>query len=359
MLAELRRMDAPALNEAVRSPVFRERLRALSRRERQAAVRYLAGERSADLGVEARAALIDLLQKGLTTAWKELAIRDLFLATRGRELTQLKRLIDRGADHRDLAHLIYHDIDLKPIRRALLQHIRREAEGHASDELKILSDVDDTFYRNWVDPRYPPRTVYPGVIRLFTELEGKEIGDLVFLTGRPGERSEALKSWFRRGLGRLGAPEAGMLTGSLAHQFVRPWIFSRKWRNFERYRRLFPEMRFVLFGDSGQADPEFIGRALDRYPRQVAAGLVHRVKPLDPTRMAHCLRQGVFFFDTYVGAATHLYELGLLGRESLERVAVAAAEDLARIEFPDPAARQARESELARDLKSAREAMSR
>ncbi len=344
----LEQMDASTLNSKVLAGGH------LGRRE----ISYLIGTRVQDLSVEARAALIDRLQRGFTTAHREKAIRDLFLATRGPDLTRLKRLIDRGPDHRDLVQLLYHDIDLTAVRQEILDHFQREASLHPCAEVKVLSDVDDTFYSNWVDPRYPPRTVYPGVVQLYRELEGREIGDIVFLTGRPGERSGKLKRMFRRRLGALGAPEASMLTGSFVHQFVHPWVFSRKWRNFERYRALFPEMPIVMFGDSGQADPEFIGQALERFSDHVKAGLVHRVKPLNPERMARCQEQGVFLFDTYVGAAARLHQLGLLPREGLERVCSAAQEDLGRIQFPDEAMRQARQRELADDLARANQGLS-
>lgn len=200
-------MDPAALDLAVRSGL----------RPGRKELAYLVGERLPDLSVEARATLIDRLQRGFTTARKETAIRELFLATHGADLTRLKRLIERGPDHRDLAQLLYHDIDLSSVRQDILDHFQREAEQYRCDEVKVISDVDDTLYRNWVDPRFPPRTVYPGVIQLYRELEGREIGDIVFLTGRPGERSGKLKRMFRRRLGALGAPEASMLTGSLAH----------------------------------------------------------------------------------------------------------------------------------------------
>lgn len=345
MLDLLRQMDAATLDEAIRSGL------SPGRRE----LEYLVGERVHDLSVPARAALIGSLQRGFTTARKEKAIRALLLATHGADLTRLKRLIDRGPDHRDLAHLLYHDIDLGWLRQDILDHFQREASAHPCGEVKVLSDVDDTFYRNWVDPRFPPRTVYPGVVQLYRELEGREIGDIVFLTGRPGERSGKLKRTFRRRLGALGAPEAGMLTGSFVHQFVHPWVFARKWRNFERYRQLFPEMGIIMFGDSGQADPEFIGQALERFPGHVRAGLIHRVKPLDPQRHERCQQQGVFFFDTYVGAALYLHQRALLSREGLERVCSAAQENLEGIKFPDEAMARARQSELAADLARARQ----
>lgn len=331
-----------SVDELVRSATFSKAFR--SARDRRKVLRYLARERVGELSVEARVALVDMLQKGFTRRYQEEAIRDLFLATTGADLTRMKRMIDRGLDHRDLVQLIYHDIDSASLRREILAHIQSAAVP--CPEWKVISDVDDTFYRNWVDPRWPSRTVYPGVVQLFKELEG----DIVFLTGRPGERSGALERRFRRGLHSLGGQHASMLTGSFVHQFFHPWVFSRKWRNFERYRELFPEMPIVMFGDSGQADPEFIARALERHPEHVRAGLVHRVKPLPPERLERVTAAGVVLFDTYVGAALHLRAMGYLADDAVRRVAEAAQADFARIRFKSEEMKQARQVELAVDV---------
>lgn len=351
MLDQLRQMDASALDYAVRSGSFRDEFRRAGSKGRRQIVPYLTRERIGELGIEARVALVDSLQYGMTRRYREEGVRDVFLATSGSDLTRLKHLIDRGLDHRDLSQLVYHDIDHADVREEILEHIQRQAVPCA--EIKIISDVDDTFYRNWVDPRYPSRTVYPGVKQLYRELDGQEPGDVVFLTGRPGDRTGYLERIFRRRLGGLGAPEASMLTGSFVHQFFHPWVFARKWQNFERYRVLYPEMPFVMLGDSGQADPEFIAQARERFPDHVKAGLVHRVKALEPERLARCQQVGVEFFDTYVGAAIHLHGKGLLTREQVARVADAARTDFARIQFPDETVRAQRLAELETDLADA------
>ncbi|MCE7875062.1 hypothetical protein DYH09_32500 [bacterium CPR1] len=103
-------------------------------------------------------------------------------------------------------------------------------------------------------------------------------------------------------------------------------------------------MPIVMFGDRGQADPEFIGQALERFPEHVRAGLIHRVRPLDPERLERCQRQGLLFFDTYVGAAIQLNRMGLLTAGSLECVVAAAWSDFEAIKFPDEAMRQARKA---------------
>jgi hypothetical protein len=65
-----------------------------------------------------------------------------------------------GGDHRDLQELLKHDLGDSAIRSQILKHIANDAAGRPSSGNKVLSDIDDTFYVNWVDKSYPSKTVY-------------------------------------------------------------------------------------------------------------------------------------------------------------------------------------------------------
>lgn len=355
MLSQLREMNGEALNEWIGAAGFPKLFNSLRTSAEKALLHEVVRPRIAELSVHSRGILIKAMQVGPTYYHREKAIRDLMLATHGHELTILKRHIDRGQDHRDLAQLLFHDIDRSDYRKQILDHIQREGRLHPCSEVRIVTDLDDTIYCNWADKRFPPKTVYPGVLQLHQELRG----DLVVLTGRVGDRAGILERRYRQRLGILGVKELTILTGTLVHQFVHPWIFSKKWANLERHYRLFPEMRIVMFGDTGQADPEFLSKAARHYGVQVAKALLHNVKELPPARRALCDQSGVSLFDTYVGAALQLYRAKLLGPEKLERVMQAALDDLHRIVFPASIMRQARLKELQQDLELAEEALKR
>ena len=352
MLSQICEMDGDALNRWISGPEFHGPFQAL----RSSAEKVVLAElvrRLPELSLASRGLLIKAMQVGPTYYQRERAIRDLMLATHGHDLTVLKRHIDRGADHRDLAQLLFHDIDRSDYRKQILDHIQREARLHPCSEVRVISDLDDTIYCNWADKRFPSKTVYPGVLQLHSELRG----DLVVLTGRVGDRSGILEKRYRQRLGLLGVKEITILTGSLFHQFVHPWIFSKKWANLERHYRLFPEMRIVMFGDTGQADPEFLSKAARHYGGHVAKALLHNVKALPPARLLACDQSGVEVFDTYVGAALQLYRSQLLTAEKLERVMQAALQDLENIPFARSEVREARARELQADLQRAREAL--
>lgn len=330
----------------------------LRRAPRQAAERFLellSRERVSDLSLVARAQVIDALQRARTTRRYEEAIRDVFLSCRGPALTLLKRAIDAGRSSHDLPQLIYQDIDDGRIRSQILEHVDAEALRTDYREVKVLSDVDDTFYCNWKDRRYPPRTVYPGIRQLYLELDRgtqerpSPVGDVTFLTGRPGGPFGMLEDHYHKSLGVKGLEETVILTGTLFHQFAHGLIFSRKWANFELYRRLYPEFDFVMLGDSGQADPSLLAAAVKSHPEQVKAALIHDVVHTPPERRAEWADKGVVFFDNYAGAALELYRRGLLDVGGLQRVAENCRHELAAVPFRGEGQKAERFAELERD----------
>lgn len=318
----------------------------------------LFAQNAEGLTVESRAKLVDALQAGITNPAREAVLRDLFLATRGQDLTELKNLVDAGEDHRDLQQLLFTDIDDDAIRDAILSHIHSEA-GRRGDAVKVLSDIDDTVYPNLKDKRYPRDTRrYPGVVQLFWELDlgpldtADRPGDLVFLTARPRDRIGIVEDVFtqKKTLSRFGFPPATVLSGDFAHLVGNGAIADKKFENFEEFLKLYPEYSFVFIGDSGQGDAEFGERILDELSEAVRGVLIHDVDP-KPDR-----DQGVLhYFDTYVGAAAKAKELGLISAVGLERVIARTVAELANIEFSDDAQRQARQGELDNDVREARE----
>jgi hypothetical protein len=315
----------------------------------------LAEGRLGDLSVTARVAVIDALQRGKTGRGDERAIVRIFLGTRGAELTALKKAIDDGDDHRDLQQLVHRDIDDALARRQILDHIRAEALGLEEVHFKILSDIDDTLYCNWVDARYPKKTVYPGVRALYRELdlapEGTGgFGDLTFLTARPGDRAGIGESITRKSLGERGLPWGKVLTGDFGHLLTHELMAERKYAGFLEYQDLFPEYDFVFIGDSGQGDAIAGGKMMAHPGGLMRAVFIHDVIGTNEEGRAAWRARGVHFNDTYIGAALDAHALGILAADALARVAREAIEELGRIEFEDEAQREARWEEFRRDV---------
>jgi hypothetical protein len=324
-----------------------------------ALVNLLCVQRANALGLPLRAALVSAFQKGHTHRHAEQMLRALFLGLRGRELTEFKNLLDGRGSYHDLHQLLFDDIDDDAVREEVLAHLRREAEAAPSGENKVLSDIDDTFLANWKDTRYPSKTVYPGVLQFYRELDrgpgtipGRE-GDITFVSARPMDPIGVIEDRTLETLRAHGVGSAVMLSGAFTHLLGNARIAEKKFDNFREYVRLYPEYGFVFTGDSGQGDVSFGEQMLAAAPEEVRAVFIHDVVATpEPERQAWRARR-IFFFDTYLGAALEAYAVGVIARDGVARVARAAREELRAVPFPSEAQRQAREAELARDLQRA------
>ncbi len=319
-------------------------------------LQLLCVRRARELGLPVRAALVTALQKGHTHGLAESMLRALFLGLSGRELTEFKNLLDGRGNSHDLQQLLFHDIDDALLRQDILTHIQREAELAPSGENKVLSDIDDTFLANWKDTRYPPKTVYPGVLQFYRELDrgpgpvpGRE-GDLTFVSARPQDPLGYIEDRTLATLREHGVPSAVMLSGAFTHLLGNARIAAMKLENFSRYVQLYPEYGFVFTGDSGQGDVVFGEQILSTWPEQVRAVFIHDVVATPESVRQTWRDKRVFFFDTYVGAAVEAFEVGVIARDGVARVVGAAREDLARVTFASEAQLSARVLELERDI---------
>ena len=324
-------------------------------------LQLLSKDRGGELTVDSKAKVIHALQVGVTGPKEEQAIARLLLGTKGEALTALKNALDGGGDYRDLQQLVFHDLDSKPLRAELLRHFAAEAPAKGA-RVKVLSDIDDTFYANWKDDRFPKKTVYPGVRALYAELDrgagaqADRSGDLMFLSARPWDRVGASETGTRSMLADHGVTQATVLSGDFAHLIGNQSIADKKYDNWEQVRQLYPEYGSVFLGDSGQGDALFGAKAAGTQG-DMRAVFIHDVSHLDDAARADFAAQRVFVFDTYVGAAVEAYRQGLITADGLQRVMSTATRELAEVPFTSDAQRGARQAELDRDLAAARAAL--
>lgn len=318
----------------------------------------LTRDRVQDLTVESRAKLVQALQINSTDGKEEKAITALFLATKGEGLSALKNAIDGGADHRDLQQLVFHDIDDKDLRNQLLAHFKSEATPK-DGKVKVLSDIDDTFYANWKDDRFPKKTIYPGVRALYTELDrgggatADRTGDLMFLSARPYDRPGASEHFTREMMHDQGVTQATVLSGDFAHLIGNQAIADKKFDNWLQVNQLYPEYGSVFIGDSGQGDAIFGAKAAGANA-DMRSVFIHNVTHMDAAAKAAEAQKGVFVFDTYVGAATEAFKRGLISKGGLERVVNEANREFGTLAFSSPEQKSERKAELDRDTVAAR-----
>eukprot|EP00927_Polykrikos_kofoidii_P034431 TRINITY_DN29229_c0_g1_i1.p1 TRINITY_DN29229_c0_g1~~TRINITY_DN29229_c0_g1_i1.p1 ORF type:complete len:744 (+),score=75.47 TRINITY_DN29229_c0_g1_i1:36-2267(+) len=331
------------------------------------------------LTTRSKAVIIDGIQKfGLRSYKAQNAVKQIFLSCQGEDLTAVKNLLDGSNTYQNLHYLIHHNIMNTSIRLSILFHfstqarIAREEAGHRLG-IKVLSDIDDTFFSSGgkfpagCDKRYPKHVIYPGLLSFLDVLDRKRIFDiescnLVFLSARPhlyqgvseDRTYKSLRSVFKE-KGRQQVPT--LLPGSLRSglQAVagfwclrsRAWkpVGNLKYKTYLTFRALYPEYDFVFFGDNGQGDL-WAGQKMMECNHLLAASeprllavLIHRVIP-DANALAMQRRsqegpgwarttEDIFMHETYVGAALalHTKHPDLVNLRDLASVAEAAIQD--------------------------------
>lgn len=324
-------------------------------RNRDAFVQLLARDRRPELTAPSAAGVVYALQRGLTDASEEAAIRDLLLATRGEQLTRLKNQINDRVDHHDLEGLVFGDLG-EPVRSEVLAHIAAEASGVVTGQCKVLIDIDDTTLSSIHDRLYPRGAVYPGALPLY---EGLDLGaspppfstdDLIFVTARPGDALGLIHDATSRSLRKAGVAKLAVATGTLLGTLTKEGMAEGKLANIRRLRALFPEYGLLFLGDSGQGDVIVARQLVAEFGGVVAACFIHDVVGLGDEERAELAGLGIHVHDTHVGAALIAWGLGLIGRSRLDLVIADARARFDAIEFRSPDARAEALAVLERDI---------
>ncbi|EGD77979.1 hypothetical protein PTSG_09612 [Salpingoeca rosetta] len=216
-----------------------------------------------DLTVATKARLVECAcgsKKRRQRGARELFILRLFQSCSPEELSELKlqlqssvinlsRILDQHMTDRQLRQRLYTIIAEKA-------HKYRQQHADHPPDVHVLSDIDDTFVHSGYGlggPKYPKGTVLPGALSLLSAVSTR----VAFVTARPAFVERRTFHSLQR-MGVTASVLCGHLSDSLliplAPAFCNSRISSTKVRNVVRYSLLFPECRFVWFGDSGQGD---------------------------------------------------------------------------------------------------------
>lgn len=214
----------------------------------------------------------------------------------------------------------------------------------------VVSDIDDTVMRTGVGNKLGmlwrlfvadarSRVAFPGVAAFYRALHdgacGGEDNPVLYVSRAPWGTYDMLTAFFRMHHIPVG-PEL----------FLREWglswrhPFPRKARDHKRelignMLALYPDLPFVLVGDSGQHDPEVYADVVREHPGRVRAVYIRNVSPA-PSRAAEieALARAVtsagstlvLASDT-VAMAEHAAALGLVGPGTVDEVARERAVD--------------------------------
>ncbi len=212
----------------------------------------------------------------------------------------------------------------------------------------VVSDIDDTVV--WTNVRNKLRMLmllirsnahtrkpFKGVAAFYGALVDGEGGDegnpIFYVSGSPWNLYTPLVEFLR-----LQDIPAGPL---LLRDFSKQSLLSsrhqhrHKRENIERILRRFPDLPFVLIGDSGEKDPEVYAEIVHAHPGRIRAIYIRSVNP-DPGRVEaidrlidevrHTGAQLVLAPDTEF-AAVHAAAQGLIAPASLAAVRVDKRED--------------------------------
>lgn len=238
----------------------------------------------------------------------------------------------------------WHEVSLElldPVDDAPARATARVRLPSPDAEFVVVSDVDDTvlvtgatdklrFTRTVLLSNSTTRTVFPGVGALYRALVGgtggQPVQPIVYLSSSPNNlRRQFVGTIRHRGLpeGPLYLKDFGVDPGT----FIKGGHHSHKLDHIEDVLAFYPDLPLVLFGDSGQEDPEIYQEAVRRHPERFRAVFVRDVA--GETRAAavdHIARdvrmRGVPMHrvDTTAEAARVAAEMGLIPQSAVAEV---------------------------------------
>lgn len=322
IVALLRSLDDPGYAQALASISLERLLSAIDWRvwgpETREEFLLSLQERAASLELETKMRLINLLAQGRTSAGEEEVIAALFLSETGQRLTELKLRVDTSAEGHDLLGTVTGDVDSPELRSAIIEHFRVSAElpENLSQRLvRVVSDIDDTLYSSLNDPRYPKGTLYKGVLELFAG-----ISDLppIFLTARPELVAAMFERLTHKQLRKYGLQTPTVLSGTLHGLLGHERMAAQKAATLTSYVALYPEFRFIFFGDSGQGDMALSEALLVAESPLIEKAFIHKLS--DQHRGAQTERTDIYLFNDYSEAAERVFELGYIDAAKRDKV---------------------------------------
>jgi phosphatidate phosphatase APP1 len=247
---------------------------------------------------------------------------------------------------------LWHPVTLTVTRPGAVTDPSPPAVGYvlsppSSARFVVVSDLDDTVVRtNVTSPLSMARTVllknartrvpFPGVAPFYQALQdgaGEREGNPIFyVSSSPWNLFDHLIEF----LSHHGVPHGPLL--------LRAWGLRRSARRGSRQHKLaaielllgrYPDLPFVLVGDSGQKDPEIYAELVRRHPRRIRAIYIRSVHP-DPRRLQaiHALAEEVLaagstlvLAEDTMAAARHAAEQGWIDPARLDAVAGTVAQE--------------------------------
>ncbi|CRH00591.1 conserved Plasmodium protein, unknown function [Plasmodium relictum] len=256
----------------------------------------------------------------------------------------------------------------------LVNKVKRRIIDCKNDKLKwgttqVIIDIDDTIrssggykFFNYalggVDAQYQRGETYPGSFQFIFELAMNKLSAeskpllLSVLTARipqvPITEDSYLNKKFNEVAERRGIKNWGIdCENKTLYSTLKEWVWNetrgeKKFFNFKQLHKYVIQqnsvVRYIWIGDTGDMDKQAGEMMIKTFPQRIRAVFLHHVKGKDDNTLLpsdYFIKSvPVFFFRTYIGAATKAHAYNLIDKKGLTRVLVQAVLDLEKSKVP-------------------------
>ncbi len=252
---------------------------------------------------------------------------------------------------------IWHRINVELIDNILEEQGEVKAVGevlipNAQSKFGIISDIDDTVMISHSTEIFrkaylifaksaKSRSPFPGVSAFYQALcdeQGAFQNPIFYVSSSPWNLYDLLSGFMEA----HDIPKGSLLLSDMGvneEKFIKPGHKEHKMEKIRHVMDTYPDLPFVLVGDSGQKDAEIYQRLVGDYPERVLAIYIRDVTGDDRDQQIKKLAEKtkaagvdmVLCADT-LEAALHAKEKGLIGEKAIESIRKNVEEDKNRPE---------------------------
>lgn len=254
------------------------------------------------------------------------------------------------------ADKLWHEVDLELVEEAKLQGRPVRATGEvivpdpAKADFGVISDVDDTILKTGATSllrmaritflnNARTRLPFKGVAALYQALQQGASGEgqqpLFFVSSSPWNLYDLLVDF----CDVHDIPRGPFMLRDLGidrEKFIKSSHHSHKLEQIERILRFYPDLKFILIGDSGQEDPEIYREVIEDFPERILAVYIRDVSEDVRDEAVRALIAEVEEKDIPMAlvadstaAAEHAAARGFISHEALPAIRQETAEDKA------------------------------
>ncbi|MGB1253123.1 MAG: App1 family protein [Candidatus Promineifilaceae bacterium] len=228
---------------------------------------------------------------------------------------------------------------IEPFSAEIAQANVRIAPANA--QIGIISDVDDTILQTFATnllkvaqltfmQNAKMRLAFPGVATFYRALQAGASGDqdnpIFYVSSSPWNLYDLLTDFIK-----LHDIPAGPLClrdlGIDEDKFITTGHGSHKIEHIEQILTTYPELPFVLIGDSGQKDPEVYAKIARRFPDRILAIYIRDVtngeRDMAVVGISAEINTPMLLTETTENAAQHALHLHLINQAQFEEVRAA------------------------------------